>query len=105
MPRVSHRSLRHDRRRRHCPADCAAIACGQHVRAISVLRQISNEKYMSKYGIHLIRLVVFLVSIAVLNLLFGVFGLNWAIATLVVFIVFAIYSSFVTQPEDKEPHA
>jgi hypothetical protein len=49
-------------------------------------------------------LVAVLASIVVFNLIIGVFGLNWAIVTLVVFIAFAIYTSLRTQPEEKEPH-
>jgi hypothetical protein len=50
-------------------------------------------------------LVAVLVGIIVYNLIIGVFGLKWAVVTLIVSILFAIYTSFQTQPEDKEPHA
>ena len=60
---------------------------------------------MSKCRKFLIWLVAVLASITVFNLIIGVFGLNRAIVALVLFVIFAIGTSFVTQPEDKEPYA
>ena len=59
---------------------------------------------MNKCLRFLVWLVVVLAAIAVFNLLIGVFGLNQAVITLVVFIVFAIYSCFRTQSEERGPH-
>jgi len=39
------------------------------------------------------------------NLIIGVLGLHWAIISLVVFTLLAIYVSFKPQPEDNEPYA
>ena len=50
-------------------------------------------------------LVAVITGIAAFNLIIGVFGLNWAIITLVACIIFAIYTSFRIQPEEKEPDA
>lgn len=50
-------------------------------------------------------LAAVLAAVAAFNLMIGVFGLHQAIATLVACVIFAIYTSFRTQPEDKEPHA
>jgi hypothetical protein len=60
---------------------------------------------MSKFAILIIWLAAVLAGMTVFNLLIGVLGLNQAIVTLVVFVIFAVYTSFATQPEDKEPHA
>jgi hypothetical protein len=50
-------------------------------------------------------LVTILAGITLFNLLIGVFGLDLAIVTLVVFVIFAIYTSFRAQSEEEEPHA
>jgi hypothetical protein len=60
---------------------------------------------MSKYLLFLVWLAVVLAGIAAFNLLIGVFGLNQAIVTLTVFVIFSIYSCFRNQSEEKEPHA
>ena len=59
---------------------------------------------MGKFGMFTIWLAAFLVGIMVFNLLIGVFGINRAIVTLVVFIIFAIFTGWRTQPEEKDPH-
>ena len=60
---------------------------------------------MSKDLLFLVWLAVVLASIAAFNLLIGVFGLNNAIVTLAVFVIFSIYSCFRTQSGEKESHA
>jgi uncharacterized membrane protein YuzA (DUF378 family) len=60
---------------------------------------------MSKLFKFVTWLVAMLVGIIVYNLIIGVFGLKRAVVTLIISILFAIYTSFQTQPEDKEPHA
>ena len=59
---------------------------------------------MSKCLLFLVWLVVVLAAIAAFNLLIGVFGLNQAVVTLVVFVIVAIYSCFRTQSEERGPH-
>jgi hypothetical protein len=51
------------------------------------------------------RLSAVLAAIASFNLLIGVFGLNEAIVSLVVFVIFAVFTCRHTQSERKEPHA
>jgi membrane protein implicated in regulation of membrane protease activity len=46
-----------------------------------------------------------LAAIASFNLLIGVFGLNEAIVSLVIFVIFAVFTCRHTQSERKEPHA
>lgn len=46
-----------------------------------------------------------LATVAIFNLIIGVCGLSWAMFTLAGFIIFAVYTSFQAQPEEKEPHA
>jgi len=60
---------------------------------------------MSRSVLFVALLVAFLGGIAAFNLIIGVFGLSWAIFTLIAFIFFAIYISFRKQPEEKDPHA
>lgn len=60
---------------------------------------------MGKFRMFATWLAAFLAGILVFNLLIGVFGLNRAIVTLVLFIIFTIFTGFRTQPEDKDPHA
>ena len=60
---------------------------------------------MNKLVIFMAWLVTVLAGIAAFNLIIGVFGLNHAICTLVVFIIFAIYSCLRTQSDRKEPYA
>jgi uncharacterized membrane protein YuzA (DUF378 family) len=56
---------------------------------------------MSKLLIFIAWLAAVLAGIATFNLLIGVFGLNQAIVTLVVFVIFAIYTCLRTQFESK----
>jgi hypothetical protein len=60
---------------------------------------------MSKLVIFIAWLAAVLAGIAAFNLLIGGFGLIQAIVTLVVFVIFAIYSGFRTQSEESGPHA
>ena len=60
---------------------------------------------MSKCVLFLVLVAAVLAGIAAFNLLIGVFGPNQAIVTLVVFVIFAIYSCFRTQSEEGRPHA
>jgi hypothetical protein len=50
-------------------------------------------------------LAAVLAAIASFNLLIGVFGLNESIVSLVVFVIFAVYTCRNTQSERKEPRA
>jgi hypothetical protein len=56
---------------------------------------------MSKFLFFVIWLAAVIAGIAAFNLVIGVFGLNMAVVSLAVFVFFAIYSSFRTQPEEK----
>ena len=67
-------------------------------------RQLSR-KLVSKFVMFITWLVAVLTVITAFNLIIGVFGLNRAIVTLVVVIIFAVYTSFRTQPEETEPRA
>jgi hypothetical protein len=60
---------------------------------------------MSKVLICVIWLAAVLAGIAAFNLIIGVFGLNQAIVSLVVFVIFAIYTSFRGQSEEGGPRA
>ena len=60
---------------------------------------------MNKLVIFIAWLITVLAGIAAFNLLIGVFGLSQAIVTLIVVVIFAIYSCFRTQSEEGGPHA
>jgi hypothetical protein len=60
---------------------------------------------MRKGVVYVALLVTILAGITLFNLLVGVFGLDLAIVTLVVFVIFAIYTSLRTQSEEGGPHA
>ena len=60
---------------------------------------------MNKPVFFLAWLAAVLAAIASFNLLIGVFGLNEAIVSLVVFVIFEVYTCRHTQSERKEPHA
>jgi hypothetical protein len=59
---------------------------------------------MSKFVMFAAWLVAVVAGIIAFNLIIGVFGLNQAIVTLVIFIIFAVYTSFRSQPEENEPY-
>lgn len=60
---------------------------------------------MNRPAIFMAWLATVLSGIAAFNLLIGVFGLSQAIVTLVVVVIFAIYSCFRTQSEEGGPNA
>jgi hypothetical protein len=57
--------------------------------------------FMSRFIKFVVWFAAVLGGIAAFNLIIGVFGLNCAIISLVVFITFAVYTSFRPQPEEK----
>lgn len=59
---------------------------------------------MNKCLLFLVWLAVVVAAIAAFNLLIGVFGLNQAIVTMAVFVIFSIYSCIRTQSEERGPH-
>ena len=58
---------------------------------------------MNKFVILIIWFAALLAGIAAFNLIIGVFGLSMAVVSLAVFVIFAIYTSFRTQPEEEGP--
>jgi hypothetical protein len=57
---------------------------------------------MNQFIMFVVWLAAVLAGIAAFNLLIGVFGIWPAVVTLVVFVGFAIFSTFRPQPGEKE---